>query len=183
MTVEWPNKILVGTPRSWNLDHLYHNKTRDGDSDRSMHYGVQAWLMGYILPPFQRPVVWDDGRMIRFVESAVLGFHLGTWCYNNAGDAPMRTIGGKEYFHKTDLWLIDGQQRLTALDRFFDDYFPVFGLFWSEVPTVRKRGFLSNTSFGAHETKIHDETTLRNLYDRLNFGGVAHTEDQRASGV
>ena len=26
-----------------------------------------------------------------------------------------------------------------------------------------------------------NEDTLRDLYDRLNFGGTAHTEDQRAS--
>lgn len=181
MTIAWPKKILDGSARAWSLDHLYHNKQ---DNVRSAHYyGAQTWLLGYILPPFQRPVVWSEDRMIRFIESAVLGFNLGTWCYNNAGDAPMRIINGREYFHRTDLWLIDGQQRLTALDRFFDDFFPVFGLFWSEVDTVRKRNFLSSTGFPAYETRIYDETALRDLYDRLNFGGVAHTADQRAMGV
>jgi hypothetical protein len=34
--------------------------------------------------------------------------------------------------------------------------------------------------FSAFETSIQDQLQLRALYDRLNFGGVAHTQDPRA---
>ncbi len=118
--------------------------------------------------------------MIRFVETAVRGGHLGIWVYNNGIDFPQTKVDGVLRYHRMDRWLIDGQQRLTALDRFFDDKFPVLGKFWSETTIVEKRLFLSRTEFGAFETMIDDERKLRMIYDTLNYGGVPHTQEQRA---
>ena len=184
IAMAWPNRMLDGSARSWTLNHLYHERAcylADPVKESEMFLPNQTWLMGQILPPFQRDLVWDINRMVRFIESAVYGLHLGTWVYNNAADAPMSVINGKQFYHPTDKWLIDGQQRLTALDKFFNDDFQVFGSTWSQVDRPRQRMFLANTHFAAFETRIYDEAILRELYDRLNFGGVAHTEDQRAS--
>ena len=185
----WPKKLFDGVPRQWNLDQIHFTRGKhleNPEYEREMHRDGQNWLAGYIIPPFQRPLVWNEGRMIKFIESAVLGLHLGTWCYNRATNAPIEKVRMddgrvREFYHYTDRWIIDGQQRLTALDRFFDDAFPVFGSRWSEVDRLVQRRFLNNTSFSAYETKIYDEQELRVLYDRLNFGGVPHTPDQRAT--
>jgi Uncharacterized conserved protein len=177
----WPEKTMHGHSRAWDLDHLYSQMTRGPDPSRdALVYPGQEWLMGYALPPFQRPVVWDEERMVRFVESAIRGVHLGRFVYNNAKDAPMERVDGREVFHRTDRWLVDGQQRLTALERYFNDAFPVFGLLWSEVGE-RDRRRLLRTPFEAEEVSLTDETELRELYDLMNFGGIAHSPDQRAT--
>lgn len=139
------------------------------------------WLLGTVLPPFQRPVVWDEGRMTRFVESAWLGLHLGTYVVNEVGadQATWRDERGRERFHPADLWLVDGQQRLTALDCYWDDVFPVFGHFWSDLSRREQRRF-ENVSFPKATVRLTDEDALRDLYDRMNYGGVAHAEEQRA---
>lgn len=178
----WMRRLLDGTPRAWALGHLYFQKQRfaENPSEFIDTHEPSEWLLGYAIPPFQRELVWDEDRMIRFVESAVLGLHIGTWVYNNAMDAPIRRTKNGDIYHQTDLWLIDGQQRLNALDRFWDDRFPVFGYYWSQVPIREQRHFLNNTHFAAFETHIYDVNALKELYDRLNFGGVAHTLDQKA---
>jgi len=179
----WPKRLNFGSPREFNLMALYFNKQKQ-ESDPAHFtdfHEPSEWLLGYAIPPFQRPVVWDEERMVRFVESAIIGLNLGTWTYNSTMDLGGHGTDehGREIW-KHDLWLIDGQQRLTALDRYWSDAFPVFGLYWSEVETNRQRQFLTSTHFPAFETRIRNEDEIRELYDRMNFGGVAHTEDQRA---
>lgn len=180
----WPKRMNFGSPRDLNLMALYFNKQKmEKDSlGITEFHEPSEWLLGYAIPPFQRPVVWDEERMVRFVESAILGLNLGTWTYNSTMDLGGHgTDGDGKEVWKHDLWLIDGQQRLTALDRYWSDTFPVFDLYWSEVPEAQRRQFLMSTHFPAFETRMRDEAEIRDLYDRMNFGGVAHAEDQRAS--
>jgi hypothetical protein len=82
--------------------------------------------------------------------------------------------------HVTDQWLIDGQQRLTAFDRFLDDAFPVFGMKWSEIDVPRQRQFLMSTAFTAFETRLDNVNELKILYNRLAFGGVPHSSSDMA---
>jgi Protein of unknown function DUF262 len=179
---EWPKQMLSGTVRQWNIEHLHHNfvaHREDPAKATEFDHPGQTWLLGFALPPFQRSLTWDRERMVRFVESAILGLHIGTYVYNNAELFPMVEVDGREVMDITHNWLIDGQQRLTALEWFFSDRFPVFGKVWSDVPR-RERHQLLRMPFSAFETSIQDQLQLRALYDRLNFGGVAHTQDQRA---
>ncbi|MDW9481158.1 DUF262 domain-containing protein [Sinorhizobium meliloti] len=173
-------------PRDWgninhfNVDHLLLGKRKYEANPRSLtEFSLDTnWLMGYAIPPFQRPVVWDDARMIAFIETLAQKGDPGTYTYH-VSEMRELTADGKEYYPR-DLWLIDGQQRLTALDRFFDDAFPVFDLYWSEISETRKRGFLMGTSFPAYQVRNKSEMELRELYDLKNFGGIAHEEHQRA---
>lgn len=178
----WPPKIFPGHPRAFDFDHLHSKRANllaDFERETRFHRPGQKWLMGYALPPFQREVEWSVDQMIAFIRSAVLGFPLGNWCFNSAVDEDMEWIDGKEYFHATDQWLIDGQQRLTALDRFFNDEFPVLGHRWSEIQPPQRRRFLSNARFEAFEVRIPDETALAVLYNHMAFGGTPHRPEQR----
>lgn len=181
--MNWPARLNLGSPRDFNLLILHHSKTKFESNPESVteFHEPSEWLLGYAIPPFQRAVVWDEERMVRFVESAILGMNLGTWTYNSTMNlGPHRKdASGKEVW-ECDLWLIDGQQRLTALDRYWSDAFPVFGSYWSEVSERDQRRLLMSTHFPAFETQMKDEAQLRDLYDRMNFGGIAHSEDQRA---
>lgn len=179
----WPRKLLQGSPRDWSLGYLYEKRQsflRDPAKATEMVYPRQEMLMGLVLPPFQRPSVWTREQSIRFVESAVLGLHIGTWVYNSADDQPTVRVDGREVFDVTDMWLIDGRQRITALDEFFGDEFAVFGMKWSQVPQIEQRRFLNGTMFTAFETRMTNVEHLKELYDRLNFGGTPHRPEQRA---
>ena len=169
-----------GSVRNFNLGHLMHNKTKfESDPKSITNFSLDTdWLLGFAIPPFQRPVVWDEDRMVAFIETLAQKGDPGTYTYH-ASDISEKTADGREYY-PCDMWLIDGQQRLTSISRFFDDEFPVFGLYWSEVGDVRKKGFLMGTTFPAYELRNKTELELREVYDLKNFGGIAHEEHQRA---
>ena len=180
----WPERLMRGTPRDWSLGYLHERRVsylRDPAKYVEMVYPDQELLLGHPLPPFQRPQVWTRAQSARFVESAILGLHLGTWCYNAADDYPTVKVAGRDYFDRTDMWLIDGRQRLTALDSYWNDDFEAFGLRWSEVSQEKRRRFLNGTMFTAYELRTNDVDYLREVYDRLNFGGTPHAPAQRAT--
>jgi hypothetical protein len=55
----------------------------------------------------------------------------------------------------------------------------VFGLLYSELNVVEKRKF-SAITWNNYQTESDSEQFVRDYYNRLNFGGVAHTDEQRA---
>jgi hypothetical protein len=132
--------------------------------------GVRT-VMGYQLPVWQRPLVWTDVQNSAFVESLWKGIPCGTWTMNRFYDDPA-----------LDDLLIDGQQRMNALERYLDDQFPVAGYHWSEVTKVDGR-FFDMIIFPSYITESADEEYLKSYYDLMNFGGTAHTADQRAIAV
>lgn len=179
----WPERLDFGQVRQFTLDNLYSNFERFSENPGKfmLFHEDSEWVLGYAIPEFQRPIVWDESRMVKFVESAILGMNLGSYTYNSTMNFDHHTRGADgEEIWLYDKWLIDGQQRLTALEKFWNNEFPVFDMYWSEVSEGKRRRFLS-TSFSAHETQLMDEDLLRDLYDRMNFGGVEHTPDQRAT--
>lgn len=128
---------------------------------------------GFPIPSFQRQLVWDNERKVKFIESLWLGlnpqtFTIHAFDYEKNGKA-MRFSG----------WLIDGQQRLTAIQDYWEDKFPVFGLFYSELDDREHRRFM-NIKFAHTEPELWDEDAIRDLYNRMAFGGVAHTNEERA---
>jgi hypothetical protein len=127
-------------------------------------------IMGYILPSWQRPLVWKEDQKIRFIESAWLGLNLGTFTYNRVDTLK----------HPLDSLLIDGQQRMSAIQDYLDDEFPVFGYRWSEITVPDRRRFNFSTTFASYITQSEDEKYLRDYYNMMNFGGTAHKEDERA---
>ncbi|AXK43923.1 DUF262 domain-containing protein [Erythrobacter aureus] len=178
-----PLPIVDGEISSMMLDMLISEDTfpiREGRGDHDLWDMSQPRLSRFFLPPFQRPVVWDEQRMVRFVESAYLGISLGTIAYNNGHDFP--TKNGR--FVHTDNWLIDGQQRVTSIMRYVNDEFPIFvgtenEHRWSDLSVVEQRYF-GHRQIGLIRLRSDNEDYLRLVYDLMNFGGVAHTEEQRA---
>lgn len=124
----------------------------------------ERYLGWFVLPPFQRPPVWTLAQQARFVESCWMGLPIGVFVYNRTEriDSPR------------DAWLLDGQQRMTAVLSYMDDGFPVFGRLFSELTDVDRRFWSLGVSFPCMETNIDDEAQLREVYDRLAYGGTAH---------
>jgi hypothetical protein len=182
----WFNPISLGKQSDGTLRSLYYRLKDFREDPEYSHVSGEArnneWVMGFAIPPFQRDHVWTDEQAINFVNSARRGLVLGTYTYNaTMGMAKAERIdenGKKSYF--ADLWLLDGMQRLTALQRFFDDEFSVEGKYWSEIDQTDRRFFLGNVHFGSYETNLVDENDMRLLYDSMNFGGTPHREHERA---
>ena len=134
-------------------------------------FGLRT-VMGYNLPTWQRGLVWTPAQKISFIESAWRGINLGTFTYNVA------PIG-----HPLDFILIDGQQRMNAVECYLNDEFQVFGHYWSEVTKVDERIWSMTTIFASYMTETTDEAYLRGYYDMTNFGGTPHKETERASAA
>jgi hypothetical protein len=117
----------------------------------------------FVLPPFQRPAVWTEAQKVRFMESIWGGLPLGAYIYNQP----------QTYHSPYDQWLLDGQQRITAILDYVADAFPVGGYRWSELTLVDHRIF-KMTPMACLETQIEDEAQLREVYDRLAYGGTPH---------
>lgn len=108
--------------------------------------------------------------MVKLLESAWRGLGIGTYKINRT----------PTYGNAFDGLLIDGHQRLHALQCYFEGRFPVYGYRWQENTEVDRRGFLMGRNFPRYVTKTDDERYLREYYNRMNFGGVAHNQTQRA---
>jgi hypothetical protein len=132
-------------------------------------------VLGYKLPEWQRPAVWTDTQCIRFLESCYLGVGIGSFMVNFS-------IMKNDAVH---LVLLDGQQRLRAIERYWNGELAVEGgdgiaYRWPDLTENEQAHFL-RISFPWQMTEYESDAEVREAYDRHNFGGVAHTPDQRAS--
>jgi hypothetical protein len=130
-------------------------------------------VMGYKLPVWQRPAVWTEDQCMRFIESIWLGVGLGAFMVNDNQDMELSQI------------LLDGQQRLMAIERYWRGEFAVQGddgiaYYWNDLTEQEQRHFY-RIPFPWVETRYNTDDELRAAYDRHNFGGTAHGFDQRAT--
>lgn len=139
----------------------------------NQHGWIGRRVMGYKLPVWQRPEAWDDDQCVRFIESVWLGVGLGTFLVNSCPSKPA-----------VDLMLLDGQQRLRAIERYLADELAVRGedgdeYFWGELTPDEKAQFL-RIPMGWQECRYTTDAELRDAYNRHNFGGTQHLPSQRA---
>lgn len=152
------------------LLHIYKNWKQGRDNYPSK---ANRRVLGLGVPEWQRPIVWTDDQCIRFVESIWRGVSIGTWILNVTDQ-----IGGP-----LDGLVIDGQQRLKAIQRYIENDFPVSAkdgtaLYWRDLTEQEQRRF-GKTMFPWFETEINDENELKSLYNLHNFGGTPHKESDR----
>lgn len=167
-----PNRVDLGKHAMSTMAHcmVRHNDWK-ADSASTNPHGLRT-VMGFCLPKWQRGLVWTSGQKVSFIESAWKGVPLGTYSYNVA------PLG-----HPLNFVVIDGQQRMDAIERYLNDEFPVFGYFWSEVTDVDRRVWSMTTTFASYITETTDEDYLRGYYDLMNFSGTPHKETERASAA
>lgn len=165
-----PERVDLGQMRSTVIAspiNQYEHWLRNPANENP--HGLRT-VMGYCLPAWQRRLVWSAEQKTSFLESAWKGIPLGSYAVNQSP-----TFGSP-----LDNLLIDGQQRMSALEDYLQDEFPVFGWLWSEVTAVDRRFFEMSTAFPSFLTTTDDEAYLRDYYNLLNFGGVRHKETERA---
>lgn len=160
MTFKMPQKLDLGTHFAASLYTVIHNS----NNIQPNPFGYRS-VMGYFLPPWQRGLVWSTEKKVKLIESLWLGLGIGTFTHNISPN----------YGSKFDNLLIDGQQRMNAIECYLTNEFPVFGCLYDDLSAVEKRSF-AGRHFHSYVTKSDDEDFLKNYYTRLNFGGVSHSE-------
>lgn len=161
-----PQPLLNGTERSYTISNLWEGTRAKGNTP------LERQLLNLVLPPWQRPAVWSESQQVSFLEGIFLGLGTGYYVINGrdwndeGNDSPMSG------------WLIDGQQRITAIARFVNDEICVFGgIRYSDLSIGEKRRRFDNMTFPCIELEYQDdENLLKELYRRLNFGGTPHTQ-------
>jgi hypothetical protein len=142
------------------------------------------FVMGLPLAPWQREFKWTEEQCRRFISSIWTGVHLGTYVVTDL-ETRAETDGfrGVEYAFLSNC-VIDGQQRLMALELYVSDRLAVpdaagAPTLWSEVGMRDRRRF-TNTVFSRGTIRDQDEQRLRELHDLMNFAGTPHEEHERA---
>lgn len=154
-----------------------HEKNWKEDSRMFKVMEEDTVFYGLILPDFQRPPVWSTEQQIRLIESLVTGIAIGSYSINQTN--LWVTVGGQKFLQPFEHYLLDGQQRIRAIYAFLNDEFPVYGVYYSNFDVVQKRAF-DNLPFPCCMTKFTTREKCVEYYNRMNFGGTAHTEDQKA---
>lgn len=149
-----PERIYLGSYANFSVDHTFERRQHEGEGER---------LMCFVLPPFQRPPVWTKKQSVAFLESLILGLPIGTYTYCLSIRKP-----------KTDGWLIDGQQRMRAIQSFIASEIAVFGFKWRGL-TKPEQLRIRNTVFPAYVLEDATEEECLERYIKLNYTGTAHT--------
>lgn len=138
------------------------------------------FVMGIPLAPWQRDFKWSQEQCQRFISSIWAGVHLGSYVLTDMDLLPVNRI---EHAYLSNC-VIDGQQRLRALELYLTDCLAVpdaagSPALWSEVGLVDRRRF-GRTTFSRGTIRDLDEQALVLLYNTMNFGGTPHEEHERA---
>lgn len=130
-------------------------------------------VLGYKLPVWQRNEKWTDEQSSRFIRSIWMGIGVGTFMVNSSSKPELNQV------------LIDGQQRLRAIERYFRNEIAVLGedgknYYWNDLADEEQRHFL-RMPFPWVESQYNTEEQMIEASDLLNFGGTPHTPEERAS--
>jgi len=164
--------------RTRNLEWLGAGRLMPGDH-----------VMGLRLPRWQRPAVWSSLQQAAFIESAWRGLELGTIVITErysvqlarrapGQEEPGQQEPGQAHHDPLDNLLIDGQQRLRAIELYLANKLTVIGSTWEEVRWEDKVRFWTQVRLGVVKLdSTYDEARLRELYIRMNYGGTAHAPE------
>jgi hypothetical protein len=157
-------KIAAKMPDPWFIATTHASVIRGGlDRGARAPHGGERVLAGFLLPDWQRPRVWTPAQNVRFIESIWYDLPIGSYVVN----ADFRS--GNRF----DNYLIDGQQRWSAIADYLADHYTVFGERYSDLSVLDKRRFGLHV-FPCVETKLTSEAELKEIYDRLAYGGTPH---------
>tara|TARA_Y100001956_G_scaffold61245_1_gene61052 strand:+ start:52 stop:615 length:564 start_codon:yes stop_codon:yes gene_type:complete len=122
-------------------------------------------LISQMVPEFQRDNdKWSLERKIKFVENILCGFQ---------STIMLATINNDLM---DDCFILDGLQRLTALQDWFDGKFPVYGDIWyKDLSHLRRAPFVDcRMSLVIHRFSSMQECV--NFYIDINKG-ISHSEE------
>lgn len=165
------------------IDTLVASLTRFIDDEtevRKEYPWADRFVMGLPLAPWQRPLRWGREQATRFISSVWRGMHLGEYLVTEMELENADTVR----FVPLSNCILDGQQRLHSLELYLTNRLPVedatgIPVLWQELGIVEQRWFRRRV-FTRGSIPLAGEAELRNFYNLVNFGGVAHEARERA---
>lgn len=128
-----------------------------------------------ICPDFQRGHVWTEEQQIKFIEYLLKGGKTGNIIYINHPN----WMGSFAKDPKNPCVLVDGLQRLTAVRRYLNREFKVFGKYydeWEDSDIIFKRSSTIEMGYNINNLKTRKE--VLKWYIEMNSGGTPHTEEE-----
>jgi hypothetical protein len=141
--------------------NLYINSFLIPMTARALNAG-ERYIGPFILPPFQRDLVWAISQKEKLIKSIYTGKPIGAIVHNCTEKSSI-----------TDGWLLDGQQRTTAILDYVNGEFPVNGWLYTCLPEIEKAHFL-RMSMSFIKTSINCPEKCREIYEDLIYGGTPH---------
>lgn len=171
------------SPRSIAELITRYEKFTASDEERKLYPWADRFILGYPLAPWQRQVKWSIEQMAAFITSVWMDVDLGSYLVNDQVDYFDLKDGSLETRYLSDV-LLDGQQRLTAIQSYLLSEFAVpdangAPCYWRDLGKVERR-FFGNKTFAMSRVCSWDEAELRHVYNLRAFGGVRHTDEERA---
>lgn len=155
-----PKPLLDATTLNYCIEHGIVARGSHREPNKS-----ERRLGAFILPPFQRPSVWTEKQSVRFIESIWLHLPLASYVLNYDDQ---HRLG-----YPCADWLLDGQQRWTAIIDYVNDRLVVFHLAFSELQKREQRKFM-NHPFPCIQTRNLTPQQCQDVYERLAYGGTNH---------
>jgi hypothetical protein len=149
---------------------------------------AKYFVCGYPIPKFQRDIEWTEADNVRFIRSIWAGIDIGSYLVNEL-QTDYIVRGKGDNFHYVELTdaLLDGQQRLHAIERYVTCEFAVpdatgVPRYWSELPSVEKIRF-ARTTFTRCIIQTRDPELAVLAYEMRAFSGKPHSisEKQRVA--
>lgn len=168
MTARLLPPVLGPSMKAFDIEML----TRDPIAPDELAPGERR-LMSWVVPPFQRGEVWTQDQKRGFIESIFLGLNSTSYVVVSLDWLP----GGRRAPRSG--WLLDGQQRISAIRDFLAGEFSVFdGVRWNDLDKMQRRRFLMQPFPCCMVDRDTPEATMRDIYERLAYGGSPHAPDQ-----
>jgi hypothetical protein len=155
-------------PRPWFCGSVSKRRIAAALDDEPMRQprDGERRLAGFIIPPFQRKDnKWTEAQKVALIESIWEGFPIPAYVVNRVRFAEECTD-----------WLIDGQQRWTAITGYVANEFPVSGHFWRDLAPSSQREFRGQT-IGEIETHFTDPALCHRIYLKLALSGTPHDQE------
>jgi len=132
----------------------------------------------YYIPPFQRSYVWTNSQASKLIESIFLGL-------------PIPSIFLGQDSNSNKYFVIDGQQRLISLLKFYQDDFKLSGID-SRWKGKKYSDLTDDEQFQLGDFSIHaiivkegdniNDDSIYQIFERINTGGVnLQAQEIRAS--
>lgn len=179
MTKQMPDRLNLGEYMQSTMGHPMHVRREAAENPSFYNPQGLRTIMGFAIPEWQRPLVWTTDQKIKFIESAWYGINLGTYTYQRYDYLRGHDAQGNAIPSPYNGFLIDGQQRMSALQDYLDGQFEVFGAKWSELDRSDQRSFEITRHFSCYISRFQTEAEMIEMYERLSFGGTPHTEADR----
>jgi len=156
------SKDLSYAIREWSIEMIVQKYSENIESDENELF----------IPDYQRDYKWPQKTLSRFIESILIDFPIPYMYIADVNDPNDAELDGR-------IEIIDGSQRIRALYYFINNNIclselkeikELEGFYFKDLSAARRRRFTRETIRLVELKGAVDESTRRDLFERINSG-------------